>query len=57
MKTGEKWGKVIKSSEKWRKSSEKVGTSWEKVETSGEKWLGVAIILCGFMWLKVFLCG
>ena len=23
---------------------------------SGNKWLGVAIIVCGFMWLKVVLC-
>ena len=59
-KNGEKWRKVAKSGEKWRK----VGKSWKKLEKveksgkkwkSGEKWLGVAI--CGFMRLKVVLCG
>ena len=38
---------MAKNREKWGK----VG----KVARSGEKWLGVAI--CGFMWLKVVLCG
>ena len=43
------------------KSWEKLGESWKKVGKVGkkwqkwQKWLGVAI--CGFMWLKVVLCG
>ena len=33
VKSGEKWGKVIKSCEKW--------LIWEKVAKSGEQWLKV----------------
>ena len=50
-KSKEKWGKVANGGENWLI----VGKSGDKLEKSGEKWLGVAI--CGFMWLKVVLCG
>ena len=41
-KSGEKWGKVVKSGEKWGKG----GKKWGKVVKSGEKWGKVGKKVC-----------
>ena len=46
---------MAKSGEKIGKSSEKLGKVAKSGKSGGEKCLGMAT--CGFMWLKVALCG